>query len=183
MDEAALTGEYLPIRKESGSPLIGGTYNVESPLLMKVTATGAEAQLSTIMRLMDRAQQEKPRIALLADTVASRFVLAVLIISASVFGYWWFAGHSDAFFIALSVLVVTCPCALSLATPTALTAATATLRERGLLISKGHVLEVLNQVNRVVFDKTGTLTQGRLTLEDIVPLADIGKDELEALAA
>jgi len=183
VDEAALTGEYLPIRKEAGSQLIGGTYNVESPLLMKVTATGAEAQLSTIMRLMDRAQQEKPRIALLADTVASRFVLAVLIVSISVFSYWWFAGNPDAFFIALSVLVVTCPCALSLATPTALTAATATLRERGLLISKGHVLEVLNQVNRVVFDKTGTLTQGRLTLEDIVPLADTDAEQLESLAA
>ena len=183
VDEAALTGEYLPIRKENGSQLIGGTFNVESPLLMKVTATGAEAQLSTIMRLMDRAQQEKPRIALIADTVASRFVLAVLIVSVSVFSYWWLAGNADAFFIALSVLVVTCPCALSLATPTALTAATATLRERGLLISKGHVLEVLNKVNRVVFDKTGTLTQGRLTLEDVIPLADISKEQLESLAA
>lgn len=183
VDEAALTGEYLPIRKQPGDSLIGGTFNVESPLLMKVTATGAEAQLSTIMRLMDRAQQEKPRVALLADKVASHFVLAVLVISLSVFTFWWLKGNDHAFFIALSVLVVTCPCALSLATPTALTAATATLRERGLLISKGHVLEVLNQVNRVVFDKTGTLTQGRLTLEDTVPLATLDTAELQALAS
>ncbi|MDK2777622.1 MAG: cadmium-translocating P-type ATPase [Pseudomonadota bacterium] len=183
VDEAALTGEYLPIRKQPGDSLIGGTFNVESPLLMKVTATGAEAQLSTIMRLMDRAQQEKPRVALLADKVASWFVLAVLVISVSVFSFWWLAGNDHAFFIALSVLVVTCPCALSLATPTALTAATATLRERGLLISKGHVLEALNKVNRVVFDKTGTLTQGRLTLEDIIPLARLDSATLQSLAA
>lgn len=183
VDEAALTGEYLPIRKQTGDALIGGTFNVESPLLMKVTATGAEAQLSTIMRLMDRAQQEKPKAALLADRIASRFVLAVLLVSVSVFAYWLLRGDEHAFFIALSVLVVTCPCALSLATPTALTAATATLRERGLLISKGHVLETLTQVSRVVFDKTGTLTQGRLTLEDVVPLADLSGPELTALIA
>lgn len=173
VDEAALTGEYVPITKSAGDALIGGTINVESPLVMRVTATGAEAQLSTIVRLMDRAQQEKPRIALLADSIASRFVAAVLVVSASVFGYWFFQGNDHAFFIALSVLVVTCPCALSLATPTALTAATAALRESGLLISKGHVLETLTQVTRVVFDKTGTLTLGRLTLEEVTSCSEL----------
>lgn len=183
VDEAALTGEYMPMAKSAGDPLIGGTFNVESPLLMEVTATGAEAQLSTIMRLMDRAQQEKPQVALLADRIASRFVAAVLLISGSVFGYWAWQGNEHAFFIALSVLVVTCPCALSLATPTALTAATAALREAGLLISKGHVLETLPQVDRVVFDKTGTLTLGRLTLESVIPLADLNESQILALAA
>lgn len=183
VDEAALTGEYMPMAKSTGDTLIGGTFNVESPMLMKVTATGAEAQLSTIMRLMDRAQQEKPQIALLADRVASRFVAAVLLISGSVFGFWAWQGDEHAFFIALSVLVVTCPCALSLATPTALTAATAALREAGLLISKGHVLETLPQIDRVVFDKTGTLTLGRLTLEQVIPLADLDQQQVLALAS
>ena len=183
VDEAALTGEYLPLNKTVGDALIGGTINVDSPMIMRVTATGAEAQLSTIVRLMDRAQQEKPKIALLADRIASKFVAAVLIVSASVFGFWFYQGEPDAFFIALSVLVVTCPCALSLATPTALTAATAALRERGLLISKGHVLETLNQVNRVVFDKTGTLTIGRLTLEEVKECRDLNSSELCQLVA
>jgi len=183
VDEAALTGEYLPMAKSAGDSLIGGTFNVESPMLMKVTATGAEAQLSTIMRLMDRAQQEKPQVALLADRIASRFVAAVLLISGAVFGYWAWQGNEHAFFIALSVLVVTCPCALSLATPTALTAATAALREAGLLISKGHVLETLPQIDRVVFDKTGTLTLGRLTLESVIPLADLNENQILALAS
>lgn len=183
VDEAALTGEYMPVGKKVGDTLIGGTMNVESPLLMQVTATGADAQLSTIMRLLDRAQQAKPRAALIADRVASYFVLAVLLVSLAVFLFWLPDGVEKAFFIALSVLVVTCPCALALATPTALTAATAAMRERGLLISKSHVLETLPQINRVVFDKTGTLTQGRLTLERVVPLADLSETELLSLAA
>lgn len=164
IDEAALTGEYLPVSKTKGERVIGGTHNIESPLTIKVTASGANAQLSTIMQLLDRAQQEKPAIALFADKVASRFVAAVLIISSSVGLFWYFHSPEHAFWIALSVLVVTCPCALSLATPTALTSATAALREKGLLISKGHVLEGLNQIDRVVFDKTGTLTQGRMQI-------------------
>jgi len=169
VDEAALTGEYLPIDKSQGDALIGGTHNVESQLVMRVTATGAEAQLNTIMRLMDRAQQEKPAIAIFADKVASRFVAAVLIIASSIAIAWTFIDPSQAFWITLAVLVVTCPCALSLATPTALTAATASLREQGFLISKGHVLEGLNQVDRIVFDKTGTLTRGELSLEQVLP--------------
>lgn len=183
VDEAALTGEYMPVDKQAGDTLIGGTFNVESPMQMRVTATGAEAQLSTIMRLMDRAQQEKPKAALLADKIASHFVAAVLIISASVFSFWAWQGDEHAFFIALSVLVVTCPCALSLATPTALTAATASLREAGLLISKGHVLETLPQIDRVVFDKTGTLTLGRLTLSQVIPLQGDDENHLLQLAA
>lgn len=183
VDEAALTGEYMPINKSVGDSLIGGTFNVENPMQMKVTATGAEAQLSTIMRLMDRAQQEKPRVALLADKVASHFVAAVLLISGSVFGFWAWQGDEHAFFIALSVLVVTCPCALSLATPTALTAATAALREAGLLISKGHVLETLTEVDRVVFDKTGTLTQGKLSIEQVIPLNQQTEQRVLELAA
>ncbi|MED5442346.1 MAG: heavy metal translocating P-type ATPase, partial [Pseudomonadota bacterium] len=179
VDESALTGEYMPLSKQAGDTLIGGTMNVESPLVMEVTATGADAQLSTIVRLMDRAQQEKPKVALIADSIASRFVAAVLIISASVFSYWMFQGNDHAFFIALSVLVVTCPCALSLATPTTLTAATTALRERGLLISKGHVLETLQSVNRVVFDKTGTLTLGHLTLTEIRPVAGGTDNKME----
>jgi Cu2+-exporting ATPase len=182
VDEAALTGEYLPIDKSQGDSLIGGTYNVESQLLMRVTATGADAELNTIMRLMDRAQQEKPAIAIFADKVASRFVAAVLIIASSIAIIWSFIDPSQAFWITLSVLVVTCPCALSLATPTALTAATASLREQGFLISKGHVLEGLNQIDRIVFDKTGTLTRGELSLEQTIPAsADIPLDEAQAL--
>lgn len=169
VDEAALTGEYLPIDKVSGDALIGGTHNVESQLTMRVTATGVDAELNTIMRLMDRAQQEKPAIAIFADKVASRFVAAVLILASIISVSWYFIDPSQAFWITLAVLVVTCPCALSLATPTALTAATASLREQGFLISKGHVLEGLTQIDRIIFDKTGTLTRGELSLEQIVP--------------
>lgn len=182
-DEAALTGEYLPVTKEKGSMLIGGTINIESPLLMKVTATGADAQISTIMRLLDRAQQSKPKAAMIADKVASYFILGVLFVAVAVFLFWLPQGIEKAFFVVLSVLVVTCPCALALATPTALTAATAALRERGLLISQSHVLETLPQVTRVVFDKTGTLTQGRLTLDQVVPLSSLSESDILGLAS
>ena len=172
VDEAALTGEYLPIDKTVGDLVIGGTHNVESQLAMRVTATGVDAELNTIMQLMDRAQQEKPAIAIFADKVAERFVAAVLILSSLIAITWYFIDPSQAFWITLAVLVVTCPCALSLATPTALTAATASLREQGFLISKGHVLEGLTQIDHIIFDKTGTLTRGELSLEHSIPVSD-----------
>jgi len=168
VDESIITGEFVPISKQNGDTVISGSLNVESPLIMEVSATGSDTQLSTVMSLLDRAAQEKPKVALIADYIAQYFVAAVLILSAVVFTSWYFVDSDKAFWITLSVLVATCPCALSLATPTALTAATGSLRKAGVLITRGHVLEGLTKSKRIIFDKTGTLTLGQLSIDQIV---------------
>jgi Cu2+-exporting ATPase len=173
IDESALTGEYLPTRKQTGDTVVGGTINVENPIKVRITEVGADTRLSAIVRLLDRAQQQKPKVAQIADAVASRFVAAVLITAALVSTIWWQIEPANAFWITLSVLVVTCPCALSLATPTALTTATGTLRQQGLLITRGHVLESLSQATHIIFDKTGTLTEGNLSLSHAQPTGSI----------
>ncbi|WP_428034018.1 heavy metal translocating P-type ATPase [Amphritea sp.] len=173
IDESALTGEYLPLTKHAGDRVVGGTINVENPIDLEVTQVGASSQLSSIVRLLERAHEEKPKVARLADTVSGYFVTAVLIIAATVAVVWWQIDPGHAFWVTLSVLVITCPCALSLATPTALTAATGTLRQHGLLITRGHVLESLAKATHIVFDKTGTLTEGNLSLQSTLPLADL----------
>lgn len=164
INEAALTGEYMPVSRGIGEPVIAGTLNGEGPLRVRVSRTGNQTRLSAIMRILDQAQSEKPRTAELADRVARYFVTAVLVVSAGAYFGWRAAGAEDAFAIMLSVLVVTCPCALSLATPTALTAATSALRRKGFLPARGYTLEALASADIVVFDKTGTLTQGSLQL-------------------
>ena len=183
VDESALTGEYLPVRKDNQDPVIGGTINVENPITVEVTHIGSETQLSAIVRLLDRAQEEKPKVARIADKVASYFVAAVLTTATGVGAAWFFLSPQDAFWITLSVLVVTCPCALSLATPTALTAATGALRQHGILITRGHVLESLSQASHVVFDKTGTLTEGNLTLQQVVSISPLATEEALDLAS
>ncbi|MBY4677810.1 heavy metal translocating P-type ATPase [Marinobacterium arenosum] len=183
VDESALTGEYLPIHKQCGDNVVGGTINVENPLLIRVAEVGAESKLSAIVRLLERAHEEKPQVARLADRVASYFVAAVLITALVVGVSWWLITPEHAFWITLSVLVVTCPCALSLATPTALTAATGTLRQHGFLITRGHVLESLSKATHIVFDKTGTLTEGNLRLQSTQPLAALDRQQCEQLAA
>ncbi len=183
VDESALTGEYLPIHKQTGDTVIAGSANAENTLLIEVTDTGTETRLSAIVRLLDRAQAEKPAVAMIADRVASWFVGAVLITALAVFTFWFSESPQNAFWITLSVLVVTCPCALSLATPTALTAATGYLHSRGLLVTRGHVLEGLNSITHVIFDKTGTLTKGSLTLEETLPLSSLDSQQLLTLAA
>lgn len=183
IDESALTGEYLPIRKETDDQVVGGTINVENPLIIEITQVGQETQLSAIVRLLERAQEDKPVAAQLADKVASYFVAAVLLTACGVGFGWWLVEPAHAFWITLSVLVVTCPCALSLATPTALTAATGTLRQNGLLITRGHVLESLASASHIVFDKTGTLTEGNLSLQEIIPLSGLSADESVKIAA
>ena len=179
VDESLLTGESLPVRKQQGDQLIGGSVNIESNMRMRVQHVGQDTVLASIQRLLDRAQSEKPRLAELADRVAGYFVAVLLLIAVVVGIYWWQMQADNAFWIVISVLVVTCPCALSLATPVALTAATGRLTRDGILTTRGHALETLARVSDVVFDKTGTLTRGRLTLERIQLQAD--KSETQCL--
>ena len=183
IDESLLTGEYLPLTKTPGDTVAAGTLNIEGPLTIEILALGEETQLSAIVRLLERAQSLKPRLAELADSVAQWFLISVLLIAAIVGLIWWQIDSSRAFWIVLSLLVATCPCALSLATPTALTAATGSLHKLGLLITKGHVLESFEKVDTVIFDKTGTLTEGKLTLKHIQTIAQLNEHECLELAA
>ncbi|MDY0068346.1 MAG: heavy metal translocating P-type ATPase [Porticoccaceae bacterium] len=181
--EAVLTGEQNPVVKGPGSAVSAGTVNGDNPLRIRVASTGQHTRLGAILDLVASAQGEKPRIATQADRVASGFVAAVLVVAVAVAAIWWWIDPARALWVTLSVLVVTCPCALSLATPTALTVASAELRRRGFLIRRGHVLETLAVVDRCVFDKTGTLTLGAMGVSGVLPLADLAPEELLALAA
>ena len=183
IDESLLTGEYLPQPRTPGDAVTAGTLNVEGALTVEVLALGQDTRLSAIVRLLDRAQAEKPRLAEIADRAAQWFLLLSLIAAAVIGLIWWELDSSRAFWIVLAMLVATCPCALSLATPTALTAATGTLHKLGLLLTRGHVLEGLNQIDTVIFDKTGTLTEGRLALRSIRPLGALDSDQCLSLAA
>ncbi|NNA13060.1 cadmium-translocating P-type ATPase [Pseudomonas lundensis] len=183
IDESLLTGEYLPQPRSPGDAVTAGTLNVEGALTIEVLALGQDTRLSAIVRLLDRAQSEKPRLAEIADKAAQWFLLFSLLAAAAIGVVWWQLDPSRAFWIVLAMLVATCPCALSLATPTALTAATGTLHKLGLLLTRGHVIEGLNQIDTVIFDKTGTLTEGRLALRAIRPLRDLDSDHCLGLAA
>ncbi len=183
VDESLLTGEYLPHPRGEGDAVTAGTLNVEGPLTIEVQALGDDTRLSAIVRLLERAQADKPRLAELADKVAQWFLLIVLGAAAIVGLVWWQIDADRAFWVVLSLLVATCPCALALATPTALTTATGSLHRLGLLLTRGHVLEGLNQIDTVIFDKTGTLTEGRLTLSAIHALGELDRDACLALAA
>ncbi len=181
--EALLTGESQPVPKAPGDRVIAGTLNSDSPLRVRVTATGAATQLSAIERLAAQAADEKPTQVTAADRIARFFIARLLVVCACVLAFWLWYDAGRALWVTLSVLVVTCPCALALAMPAALSASTARLRECGLLVTRGHVIETLNQVNRVIFDKTGTLTRGEVTLQEARPLADADADHCLALAA
>jgi Cu2+-exporting ATPase len=161
VDESLLTGESLPIVKATGDRLVGGSINVESPLVMEVQRIGQDTILNHMLRMLDRAQAEKPAITQLADRAAAWFVVGVLVLAVGVAAYWWWAAPERWLPITVAVLVVTCPCALSLATPAAITSATAYLTRLNLLTTKSQALETLAKVTDVVFDKTGTLTRGR----------------------
>lgn len=183
IDESMLTGEHLPLRKSAGDMVTGGTLNVEQPLTLEITRDPQDSTLSTLRRLLDRAESEKPSITLMADRLARHFVAGVLVASLLGFAFWYWYSPEDAIWILLSMLVVSCPCALGLATPTAVTAATAALANIGFLSTRSHTIESLRAVTDVVFDKTGTLTEGRFSLTRTVPLADLDKATVESLAA
>jgi Cu2+-exporting ATPase len=182
VDESLLTGEINPKNKSAGDRVYGGSQNIESPLILEVTNHVQHSLLSNIMQLMERGLEEKPRIALLADKVARYFVLTLLLIATGVFTTWWFIEPERALWITISILVITCPCALSLATPVALTAASNALMKNGVLLTRSNVLEKIIKADTVVFDKTGTLTQGKFALKKVWPLSSSSEAESLALA-
>ncbi len=183
VDESLLTGESLPRHRGPDDALVGGSLNVESPLQMRVTRVGKDTMVAGIVCLLDRVQAEKPQLALLADRVAGWFVAVQLSVATVVAIGWWLHVPERAFEITLAVLVVTCPCALSLATPAAVTAAIGALTRLGLLVTRGHVIETLAVADHIVFDKTGTLTRGVLSLAGVQPLADMDGQQVGNLAA
>jgi len=183
VDESLLTGESLPVTKTPGQTLVGGSINVESPLIARVEKTGPDTILSSILRLLDRAVAEKPRLAQVADRIAAGFVGGVLLLAGLVALYWWRQDSPLWLSATIAVLVVTCPCALSLATPAALTAATGRLTRLGLLVTRGHALETLARATHFIFDKTGTLTHGRLRLRETRTFSAMTGAESLALAA
>jgi Cu2+-exporting ATPase len=181
-DESLLTGESRPVSKSVGDLLIGGTVNTSSPLVMRVERVGGETRLAAIQRLMERAAAEKPRLVELADRVAGRFIVALIVLAVLTAGAWWWIDSSRALWIFVAVLVVSCPCALSLATPAAMTVATGVLAAHGVLVTRGHAIEALARADRFVFDKTGTLTFGRMTLVLTLPIRG-DEDEARTIAA
>lgn len=181
--EAIITGESNPVVKKVGDKVIAGTLNGQSPLRIRVTAIGSATQLSSIERLAVQAAEEKPKQVVMADKIARFFVGRLLVVCLGVFLFWWFKDPSRALWITLSVLVVSCPCALALAMPAALSAATANLRQLGFLVARGHVIETLPKVTRVIFDKTGTLTLGRFCISDVLLLSEQKREDVLAIAA
>ncbi len=177
LSEALISGESSPVARHLGDAVIGGSQNIESPLVVSITRVGADSTLAAIASLLDRAQFEKIRIAQVADQVARYFVVGILVLTLVVGSVWWQIAGAGALWVVLSLLVVTCPCALSLATPVALATATHALAQRGFLVTRGHTLETLARVNRVVFDKTGTLTTGAPEIGSVVMVSNIGAAE------
>ncbi|MCS0380615.1 heavy metal translocating P-type ATPase [Vibrio diabolicus] len=183
IDESMLTGESIHVMKREGNAVYAGTLNGDESFELEVMSSKADSMISNIVRLQDEAQHSKPKIAEIADVVARYFVGAILIISAGTWFYWHQTKPDDAFWIMLSVLVATCPCALSLATPTALTCATSRMGNFGILLRKGHVFETLCKINHLVVDKTGTLTKGDIEICDTKVLSDLPKEDCLSLAA
>lgn len=176
-DEALMTGEAHPVSKKPGDSLIAGTVNLHSPLVMRATQVGNDTQLAHMIAMMESASLEKPRLVALADKHASRFLFAILVIAILSGIVWAWIDPDRALWIAISVIVVTCPCALSLATPGVMSAAIGQLAKFGMLLTKGSAIENLANLTHVVFDKTGTLTYGKLKLVNAVYLNLVGNQE------
>ena len=183
LDLSLLTGESLAQPRAEGAEVPGGAVNAAQPVVVRVIRAVADSTLARLVRLVEGAGQGKPQLAMWADRVAAWFVSALLVLAVAVFFAWQFIDPARAWQVAIAVLVVSCPCALSLATPSALAAATDALVRRGVLVVRPHVLETLYRATHVIFDKTGTLTEGRPALRETVPLGAADAQRCLQLAA
>ncbi len=185
VDESALTGESIPVAKNPGDKVIGATINKTGFLKFRATEVGDDTTLSQIIRLMEEAGSSKAPIAKLADKISSIFVPAVILIAVAAFVIWLLVGESFEFAlnIAISVLVISCPCALGLATPTAIMVGTGQGAKNGILIKSAEALETAHSIDTVVLDKTGTITEGKPRVTDVMALGGCSPDDLISLAA
>ncbi|MGI9329633.1 MAG: heavy metal translocating P-type ATPase [Gammaproteobacteria bacterium] len=183
VDEALLTGESRPVSRGCGDTLVAGSLNTDQVLEMTVVRVGADTLMAQIARLVGDAGDRKPRLVEIADRVASWFVATVLLAAAAVAYVWWQLAPERAFEIALAVLVVTCPCALALATPAAFTVATTSLARLGFMVRRRGALQNLSRLTDVVFDKTGTLTDAQPVIADIQTWRNCSADQARSIAA
>ena len=182
-DEALLTGESKPITRCAGERVIAGSYNLTSAVEIQVEHVGTQTKFAQIVDLMESAATQKPRLAQLADKVAAPFLLVVLVLALASAVYWWSTDPGQALMIAAAVLIVTCPCALSLATPVAMLTAAGTLARHGVLVRNLQGLEALAGIDTLVFDKTGTLTRDGIQVSRMCALDDVDALAWQGLAA
>jgi P-type Cu+ transporter len=184
VDESMLTGESIPVEKEVGSEVIGGTLNRTGLFRFKATRVGSETALAQIIEFVEEAQNSTAQVQRLADTVTSYFVPAVVLIAMLAFLGWLLVGNfPQALLSFIAVLIISCPCALGVATPAALMVGVGKGAEAGILIRGGEVLERAQKLSTVIFDKTGTLTRGEPTVTDLIPLAEHSEADILNLAA
>ncbi len=184
IDESMLTGESMPVSKTAGEQVFGGTLNGTGAFRFEATKVGRETALGRIIDLIKRAQGSKAPVARIADIVSSYFTMSVLMIAAVTFlGWWYFAPLEYALVNAVAVLIIACPCAMGLATPTAIMAGTGTGAQKGILIKSGEALETAARVDTVILDKTGTITTGKPVVSAVRPMNGFTERDLVALAA
>lgn len=182
-DEALLTGESRPLTRSAGSAVIAGSHNLSAAVLVRVERTGSDTRFAQIVALMESAASSKPQLAQLADRIARPFLIFVLLAAGGAGAYWWSDDPAHALMVAVAVLVVTCPCALSLATPAAMLASAGALARRGVLVRRLQALETLAAVDTVVFDKTGTLTRDAFALGEVHTRGGVSREQALAMAA
>ena len=182
-DEALLTGESRPLRKAPGLPVTGGALNLEQALCIRVTRAGMNTQLAGIVRMMEQASMQKPALVELADRHAGHFLWGVLALALAAGAAWAQTDPARGLWVAITILIVTCPCALALAAPVAMSAAIGSLARRGVLVTHGKALDALARATHFVFDKTGTLTTGRMQLLGIETFGRLDRDTALRIAA